>query len=413
VWSSDQKSDWILQQLRRTLRRAERVSPYYRELFAGCGFDADSKFTFDEFARLPVLERSDIQEGGERLFSSELPACLRRSNSTGGSTGQPVSIQVGPEENGWRESGSQFFMDRLGLPRGTRTALLWGHSLDPVKGDGLLDRMRAFVGNFRYFDCFRMSPDVMDRYHSEMERWQPVCVVAYASALAMFADHLFERNWVPTYPASCLITGAEKLYDEQRERVGRVFGRPVYERYGSRDVGLIGFAHDATSSWYEVDWCNLLIEPESKAETADILVTKLHADGMPMIRYRVGDVAHFPAGSAPGHPAFALREVLGRAADRLWLPDGSQVSGLEFPHILKDYPVREFQLLQNEDYSVELFLIPKQGFTKTHNDSIVRVVGQNVPGVVLTVRIVDHIQRTASNKWRPVISKAKRVECLS
>jgi phenylacetate-coenzyme A ligase PaaK-like adenylate-forming protein len=134
---------------------------------------------------------------------------------------------------------------------------------------------------------------------------------------------------------------------------------------------------------------------------------------MPMIRYRVGDVAHFPAGSAPGHPAFALREVLGRAADRLWLPDGSQVSGLEFPHILKDYPVREFQLLQNEDYSVELFLIPKQGFTKTHNDSIVRVVGQNVPGVVLTVRIVDHIQRTASNKWRPVISKAKRVECLS
>jgi len=90
--------------------------------------------------------------------------------------------------------------------------------------------------------------------------------------------------------------------------------------------GLMGFqllphhTHDFT-----IDWANIFIEPETNGPDADILVTKLHADGMPMIRYRIGDVGLFPNG-APGHPVLSCGKSWGApqtvsGSQRKWVTD--------------------------------------------------------------------------------------------
>src|SRR5690606_3317918 len=61
AWSDDQKRDWILRRLREVTRAAARETPFYRERFRAAGFDAEGPFTFDDYARLPVLERRDVQ----------------------------------------------------------------------------------------------------------------------------------------------------------------------------------------------------------------------------------------------------------------------------------------------------------------------------------------------------------------
>ena len=404
-WTGEQKTAWILAQLRAAVRRAYRETSYYRARLDGLGFDPRADFGFDDFARLPALERTDIRVAGASLLSRSIPVESLRKDATGGSSGMPTEIWLGPEEIGWRESGTLHFMERLGLHTGLRTALLWGHHLDPVASDSLRDRIHALIENVRWFDCLRLSPERLRHYHRELESWRPRCIIAYASALGALAE-IAAQQPRPGYPTQCCVTGGEKLMPRQRQQIERAFNCPVHERYGSRDVGLMAFqvAADHTVG-FEVDWANVFIEPETAEADSPILVTKLHADGMPMLRYRVGDVARFPAGSRPGHPTLTLREVRGRETDRIRLPNGGWVAGLEFPHMLKDYPVREFQVLQRGDLSVEMRLVPAPDFSTENAGRILEILRANLPGVPVRVDLVDTIARSQANKLRPVVSE--------
>lgn len=405
-WSREQKREWILNRLRLVVRRASSETVYYRELFKRVGFDASADFSFEDFARLPVLEREDLRSAGRAVISNAISPDRLRKNATGGSTGAPTEIWMGPEEQAWSESGRQHFLTQINLPPGARTGMLWGHHLDPVASDRLFDRFVAYTNNTMWLDCFRLSPDALERYHRQFEQFRPACIVAYASALGHLAEHILERGYKPNYPTQCAITGAEKLLPAHRKMIEQAFSRPVHERYGSRDVGSMGFQLDPYDSLdYTIDWANMLIEPETEQPDSSILVTKLHADGMPMIRYRVGDAALFSEESRPGHPAFAIREVLGRNIDRIWLPNGQWINGLQMPHLMKDHPVREFMLVQRADYSIEVKIAPKANFAEENKRSIRDIIKSNLPGLDVTVELVNDIPRTRANKWRPVVSE--------
>ena len=405
-WSADQRSVWVLNRLRFIVRRAYRETVYYRELFNDVGFDPETSFTFDDFARLPVLEREHIREAGGRLLSELVPVGSAVMQATGGSTGAPTEVWLGPEERGWGESALETFMMRIGVPTGARTGLLWGHHLDPQASDSFRDRYHAFEQNQRWFDCLRLSPEALERYHREFERWRPACIIAYASSLGHLAEYVLERGYRSNYPSRCFVTGAEKLWPQHRAAIQEAFGRPVHERYGARDAGAMGFQVEPWVTLdYEIDWANTLVEPETNEPESPILITKLHADAMPMIRYRVGDIGRFPESSAPGFPTFTLNEVLGRVVDRIWLPDGGWITGLQVPHMMKDYPVREFLFLQRADYSVEIQIVPKNGFVEENGRSILKTVSANLPGLDISISLVESIARSKANKWRPVVSE--------
>ncbi len=407
-WSAEAKRAWILARLRAVVRKAARDTPYYEELFESAGFDPRRDFTFDDFAGLPVLERDDVQKAGEKLLSHSVDRRALMRDATGGSTGSPTVVWVGPEEQGWRASGIEFFLARVGAPRGSGTCFFWGHHLDPVARETTRQRMQDAVANVRWLDCFRLSPDRLEEYHRTLAKWRPVCVVAYASALAALAEHVLERGYQPSYPERCFVTGAEKLLPGPRQQIERAFGKPVHERYGSRDVGPIGFQLDpASSPSFAIDWPNVLVEPEWGAGEPSILITKLHADGMPMIRYRLGDLARFAPDAAPGWPALELLEVVGRDVDRIWLPDGRWVHPIEFPHLMKDHPVREYTVVQRADYAVQIQVVPRPGFDEESRLAILGVVRANLPGIPVDVVVVDDLAGTRASKLRHIVSEVE------
>lgn len=407
AWSEDQRAAWTLAQLRRAVRHAAET-PFWRDRFRDAGFDAAADFSFADFARLPVLERADVAEGWERMLSPRVPASDRRKDGTGGSTGTPLSYFSGPEERGWRLSGQDDFMAHLGLHRGESMAYLWGHHIDQRERESARERLRDLLMNRRWFDCFRLSPEVLLRYHRELTAFMPNGLLAYASALDALATELLANGLTAPYPVRRLVTGAEKLWPAQRARIAQAFAAPLHEQYGSREIGLVAAQQGdpSRSLALDVDWPNLLVEPESPGPASSILVTKLHGDAMPMLRYRIGDQAHFAAACRPGHPAFRLEEVLGRQLDGLHLPDGRWVHGVGIPHMMKDLPVREFQIRQAADYSIDVAIVPGADYTPDAAARVAQVLGGNLPGIPIHVHTTDAIPRSAANKWRPVITEA-------
>ena len=66
--------------------------------------------------------------------------------------------------------------------------------------DTLRERYHGFETNTMWFDCFRLSPETLDRYHETFERRRPACIIAYADALRSLAEHVADRGQRPTYP---------------------------------------------------------------------------------------------------------------------------------------------------------------------------------------------------------------------
>ncbi len=407
-WSPERRESWVLAALRRAVRHAYDTTPLYRRLWHDVGFDPRSDFEHDEFARVPIVRRADLQESTADALATSVVARDRRRDATGGSTGQPLTLWTGPEERGWRASGTETFLRRLGVPTGVRTAFIWGHHLDPVAQDSLSTRIIDAVANRERLEALRLSPERLLEYHRRLQASRPACVVAYASTLADLAAAVLDQGGgTPDYPVRCFVTGGEKLHRSQRELVERVFGKPVHERYGSRDVGNMAFQYDpAGTGVLEVDWALVHVEPAAPEPVSPVLVTKLHGDAMPLIRYAIDDMASFPGEARPGRPVFELRDIMGRSTDRIVLPSGRWVHGIHFPHLMKDFPVRDFQVVQSRDLAVEVRFVPGLNFTAAHRVAVEQTLRANLPGLPLTFLEVTAIPRTAANKWRPVISQA-------
>ena len=82
-WDNEQRVRWMKERLRNVVRRAYDETVYYRELFDRHHFDPHAEFDFDDFARLPVLTRDDINEAGSKLLASSVPGDQLRAAGDG------------------------------------------------------------------------------------------------------------------------------------------------------------------------------------------------------------------------------------------------------------------------------------------------------------------------------------------
>jgi len=193
----------------------------------------------------------------------------------------------------------------------------------------------------------------------------------------------------------------------QRERIEAVYGAPVYDRYGSRDGGLIAMECEAHNGLH-LNVIDLVVEPHGgrAGEPQELLVTNLNAYAMPLIRYSIGDLGVFSDRACPcGQTTPLLERVIGRVTDMIYLPGGKLLPGTFFTRIARGFPVAEYQVVQQEDYSLTFRIVRDDGYGPQHEEQIRRLVAEYVPGVAVRIEYAGHIDRTRTGKLRPVISK--------
>src|SRR5205085_2579221 len=114
--------------------------------------------------------------------------------------------------------------------------------------------MRKTVVNSFELSADKMAGEVV----ALCERVRPRVIVGFANALYETARCLEERA-VSVRPPLGIVSAAEKLFPHQRETIERAFRAPVYDRYGCREVMIIG-AECSEHSGLHVAADNLYVE---------------------------------------------------------------------------------------------------------------------------------------------------------
>ncbi|HEY3933843.1 MAG TPA: hypothetical protein VGL65_04430 [Gemmatimonadales bacterium] len=400
------------QGLLRLLLHAQTTSPWYRDTWRAGGLDARRLQDPAEFTRWPVIDRALVRE--HRLaMRSTAPGTALITKATGGSSGVPLVFDLDTDSYQRRMAAWHRGYNWAGAAPGTRQWYLWG--VAPVSSSAWTKRKAKLYDHlYRHtlVSCFDLSDATVDRFFQSLVRTRPRAIVAYTNAIYAFARMLEARGLVPPAPHS-VVVGAERLHQFQREVIERVFRAPVFETYGSREFMLIGAECPEHSGLHLSDE-NLVVEilDDDGATVSDgvegnVVVTDLTNLGMPFVRYATGDRAIKASGAcACGRGLDRLAHVTGRQLDILVTPDGRQLPGEFFPHILKELQgVQRFQVIQEIPEEVVIRVVSPRWSARDEEWLRHEVAAVAGPTLQITIDLVDDIPLTAAGKLQVVVNR--------
>jgi phenylacetate-CoA ligase len=420
-----EKSQWLsaeqieadqITRLRQFLDKIGHSVPYYRQLFQNLGFEAQKLQSLDGLRALPLLTKTDIRAGVEAL-KADGHGPLSRYN-TGGSSGEPLVFYMGKGRKSHDVAAKWRATRWWGVDIGDPELVVWGSPIELGSQDRLR-RMRDGLMRSHLLAAFEMSIDNLDRYINTIRDTRPAMLFGYPSSLSLIATHAQKKGvTMSDLGIKVAFVTSERLYDEQRDIISKVFGCPVANGYGARDAGFI--AHQCPEGSLHISAEDIIVEtvkPDGSAagmdEAGEIVITHLGTADFPFVRYRTGDMGVLGgANCACGRGLPTLREVQGRTTDFVIAKDGTVMHGLALIYSVRDLKgVAKFKIEQVSLDLTVVQLVVNPDFEPQSEAIIVRDFQARL-GRTVEVRIerVSDIPAESSGKYRYVSSRVRAFE---
>lgn len=351
--------------LETALLHAHEHVPYYRRVLSQAGVVERGTVRLERFADVPILEKATLREHFDELRADDADPRGLRTNTTGGSTGEPVRFLQDRAVHDWKMATKILFNAWAGIRPGARTLLLWGSEKDLAQRAGsIASRVGAWLRDEIALNAFHMTEADMRAYTETYNAFRPELVLAYAQSIYQWARFIDDAG-LKVVPPEAIMTSATNLEPDMRATIERVFGARVFDRYGSREVGDIacengdGMGMLVSPRTHLVEIVDASGNPVPAGEIGDVVVTLLTNRAMPLIRYRIGDAARMAPGPLGDIAWPRLTEIAGRVTDIFYTRDGKQVYGGYFTRMFYRMPsVAQFQIVQEAYDHLVLRIVP-------------------------------------------------------
>ena len=415
-----EKTQWLsraelealqLQKLQVLLKSAQQHSPWHAERIANSGINLD-EFSFDEFRKLPTMNKADAQQYGQAMAWKEVPGGSFRY-TTGGSSGAPLIFRYGRSRQSSDAAGRIRARRWWQVNVGDREVYLWGAPVELNKTDKI-KTLRDRLINQLVLNAFAMSPSTMDSYLRMIQRFNPSCIYGYASSVALLAEYAKQNQRSLHLPALKVVcTTGEPLYPEQRQLIAEVFKVPVANEYGSRDIGFT--AHENSHQQMLLMSESILLEvldgsgqPVKAGEMGEAVMTGLCSEAQAFIRYRTGDKVRLATDlDKEGRGLHVIEEVLGRDTDFLIHQDGSIIHALAAIYVLRETPgIEQFKITQQAINEFEILVVCNEHWNSNDLAIIAEKFRTRFGSICIThIQLVNEILPESSGKMRQVVSK--------
>lgn len=397
-------------------RQWERVRRIVRYAHEHCDYYRDrgplTLTTREDFARLPLLPKEDVRHQLDRLISREFDRAALVSSKTGGSTGLSLTLYFDRRCQERRNAAQLHTNGWSGWRPGDPVGALWGN---PPEARTFRERMRAAcLDRLVFLDTVRLDDRSLQAFRDQLVESRIHFLFGHAHSLYLFARYL-EGVEHRGLDIRGIVSTSMMLLPAERAVIERVFGCRMIDRYGCEEVGLIACQCERGGGLH-LNMEHLLVEilradgrPAAPGEEGEVVVTDLINRGMPLIRYRVGDMAVPAADPCPcGRTWPLLERVTGRTADFLVARDGSRVAGVSLvERTLTAIPgLEQLQIVQESRERIVLNVVPDSGFDAAAEAELVgemrRAMGE---GIDFEVRRLTRLEQERNGKYRFAICR--------
>lgn len=412
-WTESELKQFQWKRLEQLLHHCWNNVPFYKEHWQKAGITSINEIkSLDDFTKLPILTKQNVSDNYDDL----IPESAKGNNikkATGGSTGQPFKFELDVLSNDARQAIMWRGYGWLHAGLGAKSLFLWGDNVGEIsKFRKIKEALYHRFYNRRMVSTFDMNLEHMGRYTEEINQYKPETIVSYVNPLYEVAKYINKQK-VKVHSPLSLLTGAEPLYEYQRQEIEQAFKSKVYNTYGCREFMLIA-AECEKQSGLHINIDHLVVETlnEDKAnitgEAGDIVITDLMNYGMPLIRYVNGDRATISNSACGcGNPLPMIEKINGRKLDVIKTKNGQMIPGELFPHLFKEFEgLIKFQVKQSHINSLEIYLVANELFSTEDKQAISYEINKySKQELALNFHMVNDIPLTSSGKYRVTISE--------
>ncbi|GAB4012909.1 MAG: phenylacetate--CoA ligase [Bdellovibrio sp.] len=342
-------------ELQELVNIARSRSPYYKELYKDLGHNP-------KINDIPIIDQDSFWQANNPQNNKLLTESHRNGIvfKSGGTTGNPKFSYFTKQE--WKVFTDEFGsgMDRAGFEAGDRVANLFYAGELYASFVFIMKSIEAMQTPVIHFPLSGAAP--FEQIVKSIEELGVNVLAGVPTTMMNFIAYLQEHK--KKIKIDKIFFGGEDLYDDQREKLKKIFGDIKISSigYASVDGGHLGFVDSSCgpSVHYTFNKTSIMqiIDEESGEEITELhrpgklIYTNLTRSLMPIIRYPVGDRAEWV-----GKEQFRL---LGRSSE------GARVGPVtvnrdDVHHILEKFPLNSlilgFQLRVTREEGLDLLTL--------------------------------------------------------
>lgn len=406
-WDRERLHTYRERSLRSLIRTAYEEVPFYRRLMSIEGINDRDIVDLSDLANLPIVTKEMLRasypyettrDTGQKTYE----AC------SSGSTGKNFCVLEDTETAGWYRASFMLALQWAGWQFGephVQTGMTLKRSPDRWLKDKLL--------RCHYVSAFDLTDAHLGQILNLIERRSVQHLWGYPGSLYYLAQRALEVGW--NQPLGSLVTWGDNLYPHYRKTMEQAFRTRVFDTYGCGE-GIQVSAQCGTEDTYHVHSLDVVVEyldddnqPVPPGTPGHVILTRLHPGPMPLIRYRVGDMAiSGGARECACSRGFEIMEsVEGRDTDVVLTPSGNRLIVHFFTGILEFFPaIDAFQVIQHEADSMTIRIVPRTPIDHVLRQTIISVLKDwGAADMAIEIELVEAIPTPPSGKRRFVIRK--------
>ncbi len=345
--------------LSRLLEYAVKEIPYYRGLKG-----KDISDPFELLKEFPILTKSEIKQNIEDLVHGDKRNLVKEVSS--GSTGVQGTVYMSKHEQSISRAIQTLWWEWAGYRLGNRF-----FQTGMTTHRGMVKRIKDVILRTRYTPAFDLHDGYIADRLNPLHSTEDYMLGGYASSLYTISQVAKERD-INDIKFKSAISWGDKLFPHYRRSIESVFKTKVFDTYGCTEGLMIAAQKDLDHMYIMSPHVVIEIVDEYGKEVPDgqvghVLVTRLDGNSMPLIRYRVGDLAiklpedEYPENRELNFPL--LKQVIGRETDIVRTKSGKYLIVHFFTGIFEHFPqIKQFRVVQSNLDGIVIEYIPDRDF---------------------------------------------------
>jgi len=385
------------ERIKQLIKHSYEYSPYYKLLFHDIDFNITKFKSLDDLTILPVLDRASVNNN---INSIHIKNKYSNLNFSGGSSGTPVKFFQDRDYWEWGEISRNWSYNICNI-KNENKLILWGTNFDWNSPDSFKGE---FINYFRkqiFVNAFGISDQDLLKTIELVKKKNVRHLLGYASFVNYFADFV-KKNNIDIDFETIQVTG-ENLLPNYRKNIESTFGKKVYDRYGSREVSIIGSTSIINYDHFEECFFHNYIETiEDENFESKILVTNLNNFCFPFLRYDIGDFSSKKTYKF-GKPV--IKNIYGRDYGTFKTPNGKNMNGIIFPHKFGQFKgISDFHIKIKKN-KMDIYIIPNEEYSKeTENNITDLIINKTDKSFELKIIKVEKINEYFKSGKRQIIT---------